>query len=95
MDPNVIGKTVSNVLVRPIDELDNYLKENPTSVGVLTVPRAAALDMAERLVQGGVKGIWNFTNVELNISQSDVIVENIHFADSLLALSYMISENET
>ena len=95
VDPNVIGKTVSNVLVRPIDELDNYLKENPTSVGVLTVPRAAALDMAERLVQGGVKGIWNFTNVELNISQSDVIVENIHFADSLLALSYMSSENET
>ena len=48
--------------------------------------------MADRLVAGGVRGIWNFTNAELNVHKSGVVVENVHFADSLLALSYMISE---
>jgi redox-sensing transcriptional repressor len=48
--------------------------------------------MAQRLIQSGVKGLWNFTNLELNVGDADVVVENVHFADSLLALSYLISE---
>ena len=47
--------------------------------------------MSERLIAGGVKGIWNFTNSELH-ADSGIVVENVHFADSLLALSYFISE---
>lgn len=92
IDPNMIGKTISGIKIYHIDELDAYLQEHPTSVGVLTVPRTAAAAMSERLVKGGVKGIWNFTNMELHVSDPDVTVENVHFADSLLSLSYMISE---
>ena len=47
---------------------------------------------AGRLVRAGVRGIWNFTNSELTVEAPDVVVEDVHFADSLLALSYMISE---
>ena len=62
-------------------------------MGVLTVPGRVANGLAERLVAAGVKGIWNFTNIELNLPDGDnVIIEDVHFADSLLALSYMISE---
>ena len=39
-----------------------------------------------------MKGIWNFTNTELAVGGSGVVVENVHFADSLLTLNYMISE---
>ncbi|BDF67697.1 redox-sensing transcriptional repressor Rex [Pseudoflavonifractor phocaeensis] len=92
VDPNLIGKSVSDVQVHPVEELERYLRETSVSVGVLTVPRAAAAPMSERLVAGGVKGIWNFTNAELDMGRSGVVVENVHFADSLLALSYMISE---
>jgi len=91
---SLIGKVVSGVPVYSVTELEDYLAENSVSVGVLTVPRAAAVPMSKRLVAAGVKGIWNFTNAELNIERADVIVENVHFADSLLALSYMISEAE-
>ena len=94
VNENLVGTSLGGVPVYHVDTLSDYLSRNPTSVGVLTVPRAAALSMAERLVQGGVKGIWNFTNAELNLQQSDVVVENVHFADSLLTLSYMISERE-
>ena len=50
----------------------------------------AAHDLAERLVAAGVKGIWNFTNVELS---GNVFFENVHFADSLLTLSYRITKH--
>ena len=51
----------------------------------------AAHDLADRLVAAGVKGIWNFTNTEIDIQSQHVTVESIHFADSLLTLSYLIS----
>lgn len=92
VDPALVGKSLSGIPVYSVEHLSAYLKSTPTSVGVLTVPRTAAVPMADQLVVGGVKGIWNFTNAEINVHDSGVVVENVHFADSLLALSYMISE---
>ena len=52
-----------------------------------------AVRIARRVAACGVTGIWNFTNVELPQQEMpDVRVEDVHFADSLLTLSYMISE---
>ena len=42
----------------------------------------------------GVRGIWNFTNYELTCTRQDVVVESVHFSDSLLTLSYLISQRE-
>lgn len=89
----VVGtSTSSGLVIRPLDELEAFLQDNPTSVGILTVPRAEAHPMAERLIAQGVQGIWNFTNADLQLSDPNVIIENVHFSDSLLALSYLISE---
>lgn len=92
VDPNLIGREISGIRIHSVDELETYLREEPASVGVLTVPKSAADTMAQRLIQSGVKGLWNFTNLELNVGDANVVVENVHFADSLLALSYLISE---
>ena len=92
IDDDVIGTSVSNIPVYGIDELDEYLSLHRVDIGVLTVPRSVANSMAEQLVRGGVKGIWNFANVELKLENAqDVVVENVHFAVCLLTLSYMIS----
>ena len=90
-DPNLVGRSIAGVPVLPIDSLDQYLAEHPTHIGVLTVPQSVALSTAKRLISGGVKGLWNFTNIELGVHTKGIVVENVHFADSLLALSYMIS----
>ena len=90
---DIVGHTLSGVPVYHVDQLDAYLQMHPTSIGVLTVPRSVANQIAARLVEGGVKGIWNFTNIELNVNDPRLTIENVHFADSLLALSYMISED--
>lgn len=95
VNPDIVGSTIGGVTIRHADTLEEYMKEHPTSVGVLTVPGRVANGLAERLVAAGVKGIWNFTNIELNLPDGgNVIIEDVHFADSLLALSYMISETD-
>ena len=90
--PELIGLSFNGTVVRSMDELESYLAENPVDIAVLTVPKDAALPVTERLIASGINAIWNFTNVELTGPDSDVLVENIHFSDSLLSLSYYISE---
>ena len=47
--------------------------------------------VADRMINLGIRGVWNFTNIELSSANPDVKFENIHFADSLLTLSYRIA----
>lgn len=91
VDPNVVGTTIAGVPVYHADQLEQFIAANPVSVGMLTVPIAAAQEMGDRLCAAGVKGIWNFTNYEITYDPQKVVVESVHFSDSLLALSYMIS----
>jgi len=92
VSPDVVGTEVGGIPVYHVDTLKEYAKENGICVGVLTVPSAEASNMAQQLAECGIKGIWNFTNMELSVDNPDVEVESVHFADSLLTLSYMISE---
>jgi redox-sensing transcriptional repressor len=95
VEPTIVGTRLGGVPVYHVDMLESYIREHKVSIGVLTLPGAAAADSARRLVRCGIQGIWNFTNVELPIGENDLVkVENVHFADSLLTLSYMISEDE-
>lgn len=92
VDPSLVGSEISGIKIYSAEELEQYLGNHSTSIGILTVPQSAANAMAQQLIDGGIKGLWNFTNLELQVEDSDAIVENVHFADSLLALSYLISE---
>ncbi|MCD8341053.1 MAG: redox-sensing transcriptional repressor Rex [Clostridiales bacterium] len=94
VDPALIGSTIGEVPVYALETLPDYMAAHSIQVGVLTVPRSVAQPMAEKLIDGGVKGIWNFTNMELDVRGSGVTVESVHFADSLLALGYLISDNQ-
>lgn len=93
VEPTIVGTRIGGVPVYHADMVENYVREHGVSVGVLTVPAAVAADSALKLVESGIQGIWNFTNVELPPEAVDQVkVEDVHFADSLLTLSYMISE---
>ena len=91
VSPNVIGTTVNGVPVYAMNELEKYIETHSVDVVVLTIPQDVAQDTADRLIEMGVHGFWNFTNVELSSAKADVKFENIHFADSLLTLSYRIA----
>lgn len=89
---NLIGTEFKGVPILPMDRLEEYLKKNEVAIAVLAVPKEAALKVTEVLTENGVEAIWNFTNMELTEPNSPILVENVHFSDSLLALSYFASE---
>ena len=91
VSPSVIGATVNGIPVYAMSELDSFLRDHTVDVVVLTIPQSVAQDTADHLIDLGVKGFWNFTNIELSSPTPDVQFENIHFADSLLTLSYRIA----
>lgn len=94
VNEQVVGTKIAGVPVYHASSLESFLAQHPVNVGLLTVPISAAQEMGDRLVSAGVKGIWNFTNYEITFNRDDVVVESVHFSDSLLALSYMISQRE-
>ena len=91
VSPAVIGSNVNGVPIYSMDDLDIYIREHNVDVVALTIPQSVAQDTADRLMELGIKGFWNFTNIELATTQPDVKFENIHFADSLLTLSDRIA----
>lgn len=94
VNEQLAGTQIAGVPVYHVNDLEQFIKEHPVNVGLLAVPISAAQEMGDRLVAAGVKGIWNFTNCEINFGRDDVVVESVHFSDSLLALSYMVTQQE-
>ena len=90
--PEVVGTDISGIRVHDISELPHIFESSKVDMAVLSVPKLIANKAARELVDHGVKAIWNFTNVELDLNENEAIVENIHFSDSLLALGYYLSE---
>lgn len=91
ISPSLISTSIHDVTIRSMDELEQYVAENQPNVAVLTVPQHVAQPMASRLIDLGIKGFWNFTNVELSTEVPGVFFEDVHFVDTLLTLSYRIT----
>ena len=88
---SMVGAKINGVEIHSMDTLDSYVQTHDVDVVALTIPQSVAQEVANRLINLGVKGFWNFTNMELASSNPAVKFENIHFADSLLTLSYRIA----
>lgn len=91
--PELVGTDMGGIKVHDISDLPRVFKDNTVDVAVLCVPKTMAKRAAAELAVRGVHSIWNFTNAELELEDSSVIVENIHFSDSLLALGYYLSDS--
>ena len=86
------GVTNRGIPGRMLDELEGYLQENDIEIAALTLPKSKAEEVADVLVANGIKAIWNFAHTYLTLPK-DVIVESVHLADSLMKLSYNISQH--
>lgn len=88
-DPEVIGKEINDVKIMDGDILEDYVRDNAVDIGIICVTRDNAQEVADALVRGGVKGIWNFAPIDLDVPD-DIALESVHLSDSLHALSFMI-----
>lgn len=90
INPKLVGMTVRGIEIQDIDALEQLVKGGNIDIAVLTIPKVSAVSIANDLVKWGIKGIWNFAPVDLKLLVQDVVVENVHLADSLMTLSYNI-----
>jgi len=86
------GKKIRDMEVQPMENLERFVKENDIDIAVLTIPKGGAVKVAEKLVQYGIKAIWNFAHVDLNVPEG-IQVENVHLSESLMKLSYNLRES--
>ena len=90
----MVGREVAGVNVYSLDCLESFCQNNKVDIAVLTLPKDQVKSVADRLVNCGVRGLWNFMGVELDYDRNSVAVENVHLGDSLMILNYKISSME-
>lgn len=93
INPQLKNVFIRNIEIRMMDELEEYIKNNVVHIAALTIPKAKAPTVAADLAKWGIKAIWNFAPTDLNLPE-DVVVENVHLAESLMTLSYNLKTLE-
>ena len=93
VNPKLIGLKINDIDVMDYSRMDEFLKQNQIDIGIVTVNKNSAQGVADKLIKGGVKGIWNFAMVDLVVSD-EIAVENVHLSDSLYLLTYHINQDE-
>jgi redox-sensing transcriptional repressor len=91
--PDVVGRKVGEYTVGGMSDLKKYLKNNTPDVGVITTNGQGAQNACDILVEGGVKGIWDFAPVDLELPD-DIPLQYVHLNDSLHELIYHITNAE-
>lgn len=91
INPDIIGAKLGELTVQSIDTLEDFCFLNKPAAAILCVPINAAGEMADRLIECGVKAFWNFTHYDLRASYREISVENVHLGDSLTTLSYRLN----
>lgn len=92
-DIEVKDPFVGDVPVYKIDKLAEYVKEHGCDIAVIATQKNVASDVASQLVALGVKSLWNFAPIDLEVPK-DVAVENIAMSESLYVLSYRMKNQE-
>ena len=84
VNPAMRGLSVRGIQIYMLDELEEFCKNNKVDIAALTMPKSTADEIANRLVDLGIHAIWNFAHVDLDLTNKDVVVENVHLSDSLM-----------
>lgn len=91
-DKAKIGQKVGDIVISDVSEVLDFIKEKKVDIVILTLPKEATEEVADKLADSGIKGFWNFSYTELK-SRNSLFVENVHLTDSLMTLSFKINQN--
>lgn len=87
---SLVGQVIKDLPIRSTATIDEFCRENLPDAAILCIPKNAAMSIADQLVGLGIKGFWNFSHYDLALKYPGVKVENVHFGDSLMTLSYRL-----
>jgi redox-sensing transcriptional repressor len=92
IDPRKIGSVNSDIPCYSIERLREIIGAQQITMAILSVPSAAAQEMAKALVASGIKGILNFTTVNINVP-ADIALEESDIITSIEKLAYFVKRN--
>lgn len=90
---SLCGQEVAGLSVMSVDKLEDFVRDYDIDIAVIVVPKEAAQKVAEELYRMDIKHFWNFAHTELSLPD-DAIVKSVHLLDSLMELSFEISQKE-
>ena len=82
----VIGKVIAGKNIMPLSKMQAFVMENNIRIGIITVPKEAAQDVLNQMVEAGIKAIWNFAPAPLR-APKDVVLKTEDLAASLAMLA--------
>ncbi|OPZ95768.1 MAG: Redox-sensing transcriptional repressor Rex [Bacteroidetes bacterium ADurb.Bin408] len=91
VNPRVIGKKIKNIEIMHFDTFEKFAKNNHIDIAVISVPYEETPAVAEKAARLGVRGLWNFSPMDLKLPY-DVIIENVHLSDGLMVLGYKLNQ---
>lgn len=89
-DATKVGRKFGPFTVQPLEELDKTVQEKSIRLAMMAVPADAAQDLADRLIEAGVRGLLNFAPVSLAVPQ-DIAINSVDLAVSLEQLSFQVN----
>lgn len=90
-NPAKVGTTIHGKHVLPVEKLPNLAERMHIHIGIITVPAPAAQEVADLMIKGGIRAIWNFAPLRLKLP-ADIIVHNEDLYCSLAALSQKLAK---
>ena len=90
-NPRIVGNVINDVEVMDSADLEDYVRREKIDIGIICVNRDSAQEVADRLCFAGVKGIWNFARVDIEVPPH-VALEVVQLSDSLHALAYHMND---
>ncbi|MGM0603240.1 MAG: redox-sensing transcriptional repressor Rex [Bacillota bacterium] len=92
-DLSKIGNQINGIEVKSIQIIKEALKERDIKLGVISVPSDAAQEVADEMIDAGIKAIWNFAPTRLYVPD-DIVVRNEDLAVGIVSLIYHLSWQE-
>ncbi len=91
IDESKINREINGKQIFPMSKLENLVQRLHVRIAILTTPAAVSQEVAKSLEKAGIQAIWNFSPVNLDVSEN-VVVENVNLASSLAVLSHKLQK---
>lgn len=90
VNPDIVGTIINSVPIRHVDEFFEVRKKTGVEIGILSVPAEKAQDVADFMIEGGIRAIWNFTPVKIKVPRNAVVQNTSLYAHLALIFNKLI-----
>lgn len=87
------NEKVADLNIMPIGKLEEFFEAVHPQIAILCIPKSSAQELADKLISLGIKAFWNFSHYDLKVTHKDIVVENVHLGDSIMMLSYSLTNS--